>query len=155
MPRALPIARFRNICFSGLTLVATLWIAACGGGGSGGASTAPPTGSPLTLSPVTTTVGAGTSETFVASGGQPPYSYSVASGTGAIDSTSGVFTAPSAAGSATLKVTDAGGQNATAAVTINAAFAIVPATITMTASSAKTFQFSGAGGTGGDQFSLS
>jgi hypothetical protein len=151
MPRKPPAARLGRVFFFAWILIAAALVAACGGGSGG---SAPPMPSPLALQPGSVTLGAGTTETFAASGGQLPYGYSIVSGPGAIDSASGVFTAPTAAGSATVKVTDASGESATASVTINGALAVVPASITMTASSAETLQFAGSGGGGGYQYSV-
>ena len=133
------------------SIVATL-LAACGGGGSG--SPATPPASPLTLQPASATIGAQTTQKFAASGGRQPYSYTVMSGTGTVDS-SGLFSAPASAGNATIRVMDADGASSTASVTINAALAMNAASITMTASSGHSFQFSGTGGAGsGYQYTL-
>lgn len=151
MSPARPIALLPRIVLLISTSIVSTLIAACGGGGSG-SSTPPP--SPLTLQPTSATIGAGTTQKFTASGGQGPYSYSVANGSGTIDS-SGLFTGPSSAGTATVRVTDAAGSSSTASVTTNATLAMNAASITMTASSSQTFQFSGMGGAGaGYQYTL-
>lgn len=134
------------------TCLLSIQIAACGGGGSGGSP--PPPNSPLILQPASVTIGATTTQKFAGGGGQIPYSYSVALGGGTIDS-SGLFTAPTAPGTTTVKVTDAAGATSTASVTINAPLAMNAASITLTASSSQTFQFSGVGGAGsGYQYTL-
>jgi hypothetical protein len=128
-----------------LAFVALVLVAACGGGQSADTTPPPPA---LALQPGSATLGAGTTQKFAASGGQPPYNYSVATGGGSVDST-GLFTAPSSAGAATVKVTDAAGVSLTASVTINAALAMNVRSITLTASSGQTFQFAAVGGSGG------
>ncbi len=60
----------------------------------------------LLLVPDTASVQVGGTYTFDASGGFPPYAYSVAAGTGVIDPATGLFTAPGAAESDTVRVTD-------------------------------------------------
>ena len=56
---------------------------------------------------------------FSASGGYPPYTYSVTGG-GSVDASSGTFTAPSSAGTSTLTVTDASGATSSLSVTVTA-----------------------------------
>jgi hypothetical protein len=87
-------------------------MSACGGSGGG-------SGSPLRINPTSATIDGATSVPFVASGGQPPYSFSVTAGSGSVTS-AGVYTALSAAGSASVSVTDAAGAKALAQLTINA-----------------------------------
>ena len=92
---------------------------ACGGGGGG---TPPP--SPVTITPGKVMLDAGMTETFRAAGGIPPYSYSITSGTGSIDSTSGIYTAPASSGQAVVRATDSSAQYAEANVTVNAALSV-------------------------------
>jgi hypothetical protein len=147
------IARLPRIAWLISTSIVSTLIVACGGGGGGPGNTPPPS-PPLTLQPTSATLGAGTTQKFAASGGQQPYSYSVLSGNGTVDST-GLFTAPASAGAATVRVMDAAGASATASVTINGALAMNAGSITMTASSGQSFQFSGVGGSGsGYQYTL-
>lgn len=76
------------------------------------------TAAQLTISPATLQLNVGDSYTFTASGGVPPYSYSITSGGtyGSITS-GGMFTA-SAAGTATVQVSDSLGNTATTAATV-------------------------------------
>jgi hypothetical protein len=90
-----------------LLTVGTLLLASCGGGGGGG----PPPPPPLTLSSPTASLGAGTTLALTAAGGQTPYAFSIASGAGTVDST-GLFTAPAAAGTSVVEVTDKNGLTA-------------------------------------------
>jgi len=72
----------------------------------------------LKISPSTVTTVVDTSVTFSATGGNPPYTYQVISGSGTIDSASGVYTAPSSPGSDIVMATDSSGQSGTSTVTV-------------------------------------
>ncbi|MCM2278901.1 MAG: hypothetical protein NDJ89_12570 [Oligoflexia bacterium] len=73
----------------------------------------------LSLSPPTRTVTANSSYpyTFTSSGGASSPSYSMLSGPGSVDPTTGSYTAPSSSASSVLRVTDALGNSATANIT--------------------------------------
>jgi fibronectin type 3 domain-containing protein len=90
-------------------------LASCivGCGGSGGANLPP-----LTLSPSTAQVQAGSSQTFQAAGGQSPYRFQVTAGPGSINASTGDYTAPQVLGTATIQVTDARGITALASVSL-------------------------------------
>jgi hypothetical protein len=90
-------------------------LAACGGGGGG---TQPPP--PLTITPTQVSLDPGMTKAFLAGGGTAPYTYSIASGNGTIDATSGTYTAPASAGPAVVRTTDSAGQHADSNVTVNA-----------------------------------
>jgi len=100
----------------------------------------------LTITPAGTSVGASTTTVFSAKGGRSPYAFSVVSGSGTIDSSSGSYTAPAAPGSAVIKVLDTDGNSAQTTVTINPALAMTPTAITITAASNYTYAFSAQGG---------
>jgi hypothetical protein len=94
------------------------------------------------ISPSAITVKVNTTVTFTAFGGSVPYSFSVFSGGGTINSATGVYTVPSVAGSAIVRVTDFGGGTADSAVTIDATgqtLALSPSSIQLAASSDATF----------------
>ncbi len=123
---------FRSVIgrpLSPFIVACTLFIAACGGGGSSPAPTPPPP-PPLAL-PSSARVDAGQSHTIQASGGEAPYSYTVLSGGGSIGSTSGVFLAPSTAGSSVVRATDQAGATADETLTINPPFKAGNATFTV------------------------
>lgn len=82
------------------------------------------TSATLALSLSTKTLNTGETFTFTASGGKTPYTFSVASGTGSIHSTSGLYTTPNTSGSATVRVTDAKSNTSDCAVTINPTISI-------------------------------
>ena len=88
---------------------------------------------PLRIVPEGTTMSVGSSFGFSAMGGKTPYTFAVASGGGTIDAASGVYSAPGAAGSAVVRVTDDLGNTRNAAVTITAAqpLVITPASTTL------------------------
>ncbi len=77
----------------------------------------------LAISPTTADVNAGSTRTFVGSGGTGPYIYALVSGIGSIDPDTGVYTAPAASGKAVVSVTDSALVPATetAQVTVNTA----------------------------------
>ena len=75
---------------------------------------------PLTLSPTSVTIQAGSSVSFTGAGGTPPYAYSKDWGVGGIHSSSGLYTS-STPGTAMVRVTDSRtptGRTATASVTV-------------------------------------
>jgi hypothetical protein len=101
---------------------------------------------PFAISPDQATVSATSTCLFAASGGKPPYSYTLASpALGSIDPASGLYTAPALAGSDTVRATDAIGNTADAELTITppGPLAISPSAITLTAGSTITFSASG------------
>ena len=72
---------------------------------------------PLSLSPAQVLLAPGAAQTFTASGGQPPYGFSVVSGGGAF--AGATYTAPASGSTAVVRVTDGSGATATANVTLN------------------------------------
>lgn len=100
--------------------------------------------SQLLFTPSTVTLAVNNTNTFAASGGALPYTYSLVSGGGSINASTGVYTAPATSGTATVRVTDATGSSANATVTINPALAISPTTQTIITNS--TLNFSATGG---------
>lgn len=105
------------ICALALVLSSCM-LTGCGGGGSAANSGPPPqTNPPLTIYPksITLPAGSGQSYTFSGQGGTPPYQYAVLSGPGSI-SPSGIYTAGSTSGRATIQVTDHQGATVTATV---------------------------------------
>jgi hypothetical protein len=76
---------------------------------------------PLTITPTAVTLRLNAAVTFNASGGISPYTFSIASGYGTIDSAGGEYTAPNIAGTYTARVTDSaspGPSSSDAAVTV-------------------------------------
>ncbi len=82
--------------------------------------------------------------TFSAANGTPPYRYSLASGDGVIDPSSGTYTAPAAAGAAVVRVTDAAGATDDAALDIYFPLTIVP--VGASVQQGGTYTFSAEGG---------
>lgn len=72
----------------------------------------------LAISPASPTLAASGSRTFTASGGVPPYVFSIVAGSGTIQSSIGSYTAPATVGSQTVRVTDREGSVADATVTV-------------------------------------
>ena len=97
----------------------------------------------LVLSPASVTLAVNNTTTFTGVGGTPPFTYAVASGTGSINASTGVYTAPAASGSATIRVTDSLGATDVSSVTINPALAISPASQTTLINSTISFSQSG------------
>jgi hypothetical protein len=96
----------------------------------------------LSISPPSVTLAINNSQTFTAAGGIGPYTYALVSGTGSITA-GGVYTAPAAAGSAVVKVTDSGGRTANATITVNGALAISPTTKDLIYAGTQTFTATG------------
>ncbi len=63
-------------------------------------------GGPLSISPISATLLVNTKCVFTATGGSPPYVFSVQSGGGTIDADSGIYSAPATPGSALIQVRD-------------------------------------------------
>jgi hypothetical protein len=101
-----------------------------------------------------TAVDGGQALTLSGTGGQGPYTYSVVSGPGTVDASTGSFAAPSTAGTTVIKVTDANGGTSQITLTDYATLGITPPSITVTAGAGQTMQFSGFGGSGGYSYAL-
>ncbi|MEK6628571.1 MAG: hypothetical protein AABY53_08085 [Bdellovibrionota bacterium] len=97
----------------------------------------------LTITPSTKILAVNNTFTFVGGGGTPPLSYSVFSGTGSINSSSGLYTAPATPGSAVVRVTDSLGATADSNVTVNGALTITPVTQTMSINGMLSFSSGG------------
>lgn len=99
---------------------------------------------PLTLSPNPVSLATNATTSFTSTGGFGAKTFSVASGGGSF--ASNTYTAPSTAGSATVRVTDQLGNTATATVTIYPPLVISPSAPTVEVN--KTVVFSASGGQG-------
>lgn len=97
----------------------------------------------LEISPTSGTLAVNQVQDFSASGGVPPYSYSIVSGGGSILASSGRFTAPSAAADVVLRVTDSLLNTAEASVTVVDPVKIAPTTKTLAVGNSYTFGASG------------
>jgi hypothetical protein len=126
-------------------------VSGCGGGGGSSPPPAPPPPPSLGISPTAASLDVGMSKTFVASGGTPPYTFSLVSGTGSVTS-SGAYSTLGAAGTADVRVTDSGGQHADASVTIDSAVGFAPGATT--ADGGLTLTLAGTGGQGPYKYSV-
>ena len=106
----------------------------------------------MAISPTTKNVGVGLTATFTTAGGIAPLTYSVSSGSGSIGATSGIFTAPSTAGTTVVTVTDAAGTTSSATITTYAAPTLSPSSKTTVTNALTTF--TGSGGYGALTYSL-
>ena len=100
----------------------------------------------LKLSPSSVTVIPDASVTFSASGGNPPYTFSVVSGLGTVDPATGEYIAPSVETTAVIMVTDNAGESGTATVSVVAALAalaISPTSASVSSGSSITFVATG------------
>jgi hypothetical protein len=73
---------------------------------------------PLSIVPVSATLEVGTEFTFSATGGIPPYVFSIVSGLGSIDRESGEYTAPAEASVDIVQVTDSEGSLSSARIVV-------------------------------------
>jgi hypothetical protein len=71
----------------------------------------------LSIAPTAGTIADGSTMTFSATGGAPPYAYTVVSGPGSINSSTGVFTA-AGGGTAVIRVTDKNKKTSDATLTV-------------------------------------
>ena len=108
---------------------------------------------PLVANEPTPTIGGGTSVLVGVTGGQGPFTYKVTSGGGSVDS-SGHFTAPPAAGTSIVSITDSLGSSALVTLTITPPLSISPASVTLTASSGQSAPFVGMNGIAPYQYSV-
>ncbi len=72
----------------------------------------------LVITPQTQTIGFGEQINFSASGGDIPYTYSILTGNGSVNSSSGLFVGPSTIGTTVVRVTDNSGNSVDSIVTI-------------------------------------
>lgn len=107
---------------------------------------------PLVISPASINLQTDQPNTFSATGGQTPYTYSILSGGGTIDPLTGDFIAPNSPDVVGVRVTDSLGFTSDAAVTVYAPIVISPATITLGPNNAITFTVTG--GLGDITFSI-
>ncbi len=100
---------------------------------------------PLTISPATLAIAVNDTQTFTAAGGTGSgYSFSIVSGAGTIDSSSGLYTAPAATSTVIVRVTDSGSNSVNATVSVIGPLYIDPTTWEMAANNTKAF--TGVGG---------
>ncbi len=115
---------------------------------------------PLTISPTTVTMVINTTQTFTGLGGclngancvGGSRVFSLTSGVGSINASTGVYTAPAGAGTAAVQVADSIGNVATATITVVSSLAITPATLKIAVYS--TNQFSPVAGSSPYSFSM-
>ena len=138
---------FTKLLRLGMVPALAILFVACNNPGSGGRSPGRTiASSALTISPTTATVAVGRDVDFDASGGSGTLRFSVASGSGVINSTTGIFTAATSTGSTTIRVSDAVGNTTTAIVTVLASLTVTASPASSIAINATT-TISAAGGT--------
>jgi alpha-tubulin suppressor-like RCC1 family protein len=100
---------------------------------------------PVEISPTSKTLAINNSAVFSASGGAPPYTFSISSGTGILATTltSATYTAPGSTGNATVRVQDSIGSVAQASITINPGVSITPSGWTLIINETKGLSASG------------
>jgi hypothetical protein len=101
----------------------------------------------LGLNPSPATVAAGATLMLTPSGGTAPYTLALIAGDGSFDSTTHIYTAPAATGTATVSVKDSLGTQATVVVNINSGLVAGAPSFTLTASSGQTYPIPVSGGT--------
>jgi hypothetical protein len=101
---------------------------------------------PLSISPGVADIPTNAGTTFTASGGTPPYTFAMVSGGASINSSTGVYSAPNAAGSASVKVTDSAiptPATSNASITIYNPFGVVPPSVIIYTNTQYTFSATG------------
>mgnify|MGYP000109025640 CR=1 FL=1 len=106
----------------------------------------------LKISPPTVSITPNSTTQLSAVGGNAPYVFSLDSGFGSVDPTTGLYTASNSIGNNTVKVTDAGGNSAYAVIVVGTNLQITPTTTTMGTS--KNFTFTAIGGVAPYSYSL-
>jgi hypothetical protein len=97
----------------------------------------------LTIAPSQLTTLTNKKSTFTISGGVSPYVFSVKSGQGTIDSSTGEYTAPAMTGSAVVKVTDSTNTTDEATITINESLNLAPENPVISSGDSVSFSVSG------------
>ncbi len=97
----------------------------------------------LVISPSTRAIAVGSFLTFSATGGLPPYVFSVVNGEGAINTSTGAFSASQSVGSVSVQVKDALGNTARAYLVINPPLAISSSSPWTAVGSSVTFSATG------------
>lgn len=97
----------------------------------------------LSMSPVSQNLAVNATYTFAASGGVPPYTYSVPSGFGAVGSSSGVYTASGNAGVDVIRVTDSIGSFVDVNAQVFSAPVLSPGTLSLAVNNTKSFSVTG------------
>ena len=100
-------------------------------------------GSSLQISPTTKTLGTNDTFTLSAIGGVSPYTYSVVSGGGSINASSGFFTAPGTPQTVSVQVRDGNDNIAYSTLTIVDALTVTPSTLTIEDNTSYTFDVAG------------
>lgn len=108
--------------------------------------------SALQISPTNQSLSVNQTHTFSTSGGVPPITYSIFSGVGAVDTSTGVYTAPAGAGSAVVRATDSLGNTSDANVNVFIGLGISPNPANVSIN--QTVTFSSAGGSSPYTYSL-
>ena len=106
----------------------------------------------LQISPTAQSLSINQTLSYSASGGVAPFVYSIVSGVGSINASSGLYTAPASSGSANVRVTDSLGNTSNATVNVFSALGIAPTPITIAVNN--TVNFSAGGGTGPYTYSV-
>ena len=81
--------------------------------------------SPISINPTSSTIAISNNLTFSASGGWGQYSFSVLeNNSGSINTSTGIYTAPSASGTFTIRASDQDGNHADSIITVNPALSV-------------------------------
>lgn len=107
----------------------------------------------LTISPLSTTITVSSTFQFLTLGGTPPYSYAVIAGSGAVNPT-GLYAAPAAPTTATIRVSDSATATASATVYVVAGGALGLSATSTAVEEGKTADFQAYGGTPPYAYSL-
>lgn len=159
-------AQLRSFVPAFAAFIAAATLSACGGTSSGakppaGGSSALGAGAALTISPPSVSLAPSATTNFTASGGSGGYRFTIFSGSGSIDPSTGYFMAPGAGGTVYVRVTDSAGAIAHATVSVatssgggggSGTLSLSPAAISLGAGENATF--TATGGSGGYTYSI-
>ncbi|MDZ4676554.1 MAG: hypothetical protein SGI74_03510 [Oligoflexia bacterium] len=97
----------------------------------------------VSITPTTITINTNTQQVFTALGGASPYKYSILTGGGTIDGTSGIYKSAASPATVIVQVTDSAGSSALSTVTVIPGLTVTPSAPTVNIGAGQSFSVSG------------